>query len=94
MPSRPHKGKLGKALADQYPNLTTDALDRVQSGKSLFVSRHKLRPDFTPEYARLVLLHALGLFSRLSGLPPESFELSADEKELLKKVFKPKGPSV
>ncbi len=82
---------LGGTLSRDYPNLNRDALQRVQTGKSIFGSRHKLPPGFTPEYARLVLLRALGLFHELTHFPPERFHLSVDEKAILNSVIDRQG---
>ena len=76
-------------IVKSRPN--THALQRVQTGQSIFTSRHKLRPGFTTQYGRLVLLRALGFFHELTHLPCERFHLSADEKEILNSVLDREG---
>lgn len=55
VPRTPHSSEaLSEVLARQFPNLSRDAINRVTSGKSLFASRHKLRPELSDrDYARL-----------------------------------------
>jgi hypothetical protein len=86
--------ELDEVLGDKYPNLSADALARIISGKSLFVSRHRLRAGLSRDYARLVLMRACGFFAQLTGLSAHRFRLSAEERELLKPVINPKGPFV
>jgi hypothetical protein len=94
VPRTPHNSEaLSEVLARQFPNLSRDAIDRIKSGKSLFVSRHKLRPELPDrDYARLVVMRAMGVFSKITGLPSSRLILTEDEKELLIPVIEPERP--
>ena len=94
MPRDPHsEDALHEVLARQFPSLNQDALDRIKSGRSLYASRHKLREGLSPDYARLVLLRAMGVFAKISRLPASRFHLSEEEQELLHPVIDPERPA-
>jgi hypothetical protein len=85
MPSDPFKKDLGKVLLSEYPSLGKDALNRVRTGKSLYHD-NRLPPGWTPDYARLVLMTAMGLFWCLTHLPVDRFHLYERERDLLNSV--------
>jgi hypothetical protein len=87
MPGLPKNQAITEALLEQNPKLIRIALDRVETGRSLFVVGNKLRDDLRPEIARMILLLAIGIFVETTGYRPKRFVLTKAEKRLLSAIM-------